>query len=141
MAWGDSKIVKQMLSIEDEDGELTALTGGDFPSDNIINNALTIANGQIDGRLKKNLLKISGNDSILDTVANWYALAESLEPIYSNVDDENEKSKYYNSRADGLLDEFIEGAIKEQNQNRLDDNPYSVGTTNDGSTYGEILRD
>lgn len=131
MTYGDVDTIKKLLSVDE----------GETPEDVVIENALVIANAEIEGRLKKNLLKISGTHKVLDTVANYYGLAESLEPVYSNVDDENEKSKYYNSRADGLLDDYIIGLIEEQKKSSLNDNPYSVSTTNNGSTYGEILRD
>jgi hypothetical protein len=131
MSWGNAESVKIRLSVDE----------GETPEDNLIDEALKTANAQIEGRLKKHLLKITGSNPILDEVANYYASAEALVPKYDNTDDENQKAKYWNSRADALLDEYIEGAIKEQNNNRLNDNPYSVSTTNEGSTYGEILRD
>ncbi|OQD58705.1 hypothetical protein MBBAR_10c00460 [Methanobrevibacter arboriphilus JCM 13429 = DSM 1125] len=131
MPYGDAETVKRKLSLDD----------GVSPDDELIEDALKTANAEIEGRLKNNLLKITGSDNILDEVANYYASAEALVPKYDTTEDENQKAKYWNSRADALLDEFIEGAIKEQNNNKLDDNPYSVSTTNNGSTYGEILRD
>lgn len=131
MEWGNEETVKRRLSSDD----------GVSPDDDLIEDALKTANAEIEGRLKNNLLKITGSDNILDEVANYYASAEALIPKYDTTEDENQKAKYWNSRADALLDEFIEGAIKEQNNNKLDDNPYSVSTTNNGSTYGEILRD
>lgn len=131
MSYGDAETVKRRLSLDD----------GVTPDDELIEDALKTANAEIEGRLKNNLLKITGSDNILDEVANYYASAEALIPKYDTTEDENQKAKYWNSRADALLDEFIEGAIKEQNNNKLDDNPYSVSTTNNGSTYGEILRD
>lgn len=131
MAWGDKEVVKRRLTADE----------GDEVTEDLIDDALKTANAQIEGRLKKNLLKISGSDSILDEVANYYASAEARVPKDSVDEEENQKAKYWNSRADELLNEFIEGSIKEQNQVKLNSNPYSVSTTNNGSTYGEILRD
>ena len=131
MPYGSDNVVKEMLSIE----------SGDPPSDEMIANALVIANAEIESRLKKNLLKISGSEPILDSVANYYALAESLAPVNTGLEDENQKSKYYNSRADQLLENFIIGAIEEFKNSKIDDNPYSVSITNSGSNPDEYLRD
>lgn len=131
MAWGNSETVKRRLSSDE----------GVTPDDELIEDALKTANAEIEGRLKNNLLKISGSDTILDEVANYYASAEARIPKDDLDEGENQKAKYWNSRADALLDEFIEGEIKSQQQAKLDDNPYSVSTTNNGTTYGEILRD
>ena len=131
MPYGSDNVVKEMLSIE----------SGDPPSDEMIANALVIANAEIESRLKKNLLKISGSEHILDSVANYYALAESLAPVNTGLEDENQKSKYYNSRADHLLEDFIIGAIEEFKNSKIDDNHYSVRIINSGSNPDEYLRD
>lgn len=131
MVYGDAETVKRRLAVDE----------GETPSDDLIDDAIITANAQIEGRLKNNLLKITGTNNILDTVANYYASAEALVPKYDTIEEENEKAKYWNSRADALLNEFIEGEIKAKNNSKLDDNPYSVSTTNGGSTYGEIFRD
>lgn len=138
--YGDIAVVKNILSVEENNGVRTWFSG-DSANDNLLENALIIANAEIQGRLKKNLVKISGSQPILDTVANYYALAETLAPINTGLEDENHKSKYYNSRADELLENFIIGAIEEAKNSKLGDNPYSVSTTNNGSTPGEYLRD
>ncbi len=129
--YGSAEVVKRRLNADD---------GEEVPEE-LVSDCLKTANAQIKGRLKKNLLKISGDDDVLNEVANYYASAEARVPKDNPDEEENQKAKYWNSRADQLLNEFIEGAIKEQNNSKLDDNPYSVSTTNGGSTYGEIFRD
>ncbi len=131
MTYGSVEVVKRRLNADE---------GVEAP-DELIEDCLATANAEIEGRLKNNLLKISGTQPILEQVANYYASAEARVPKDDYDEGENQKAKYWNSRADGLLDEFIEASIKEQNQVKLNSNPYSVSTTNSGSTYGEILRD
>ncbi len=82
MSLGKRETVISMLSLEDN--------GYDDPSNELITNALEIANAQIEGRLAKKLLKIDSSSKVLNTVANWYALAESiyvdpLELIYESL--------------------------------------------------------
>lgn len=131
MTYGDAETVKRRLNADD---------AVEVP-DSLVEDCLITANAEIEGRLKRNLLKISGSQPILDAVANYYASAEARVPKDDYDEGENQKAKYWNSRADELLTEFIEGEIKEQNNSKLDDDPYSVSVTNTGSTYGEILRD
>ena len=127
MSFGSVEVVKTTLSIDD----------GELPDDILVEESLKTANNKIETKLKEHSLIIPQSNSTLDSVANYYAVADSVAPMFSSNEDKNYKAEYYNTQADELLENYIKTALKELEQNN---HPYSVSTTNNGSTYGEILR-
>jgi hypothetical protein len=65
----------------------------------LITESLKTANNKIKTKLKKHSIGIPSSDITLDSVANYYACADSLAPQFTSNEDENHETEYYNSRA------------------------------------------
>ena len=87
----------------------------------LINTSLTAADAFISSKLELNHLPEDKSSTVLIQVGTYYAVAETLQAVFSGAEDANPKSDYYLQRALDLFEDYINAKSDELGLN----DPYS----------------
>jgi hypothetical protein len=90
-------------------------------TDALINSSLTAADAFISSKLELNHLVEDKTSTVLVQVGTYYAVAETLQAVFSGAEDANPKSDYYLQRALDLFTDYIDAKSDELGLN----DPYS----------------